>query len=151
MVLKVLPNSDDPTICGQLYPWKRTRKTEPCRLTNIPPPAAFRLFAIRNPNVLDLNRVFEKPAALGDFFVEPVDRAAFIGKDLLEIPNRERLRCGGASLIAKAPNGIHVIVFGEHFEELRLIASHNVHGATRHIAGVKKLVKICGDERIDRK
>ncbi len=40
------------------------------------------LFAVGYPDVLDLSRVLEKPASLGQFGIEPVDRAAFVGEDL---------------------------------------------------------------------
>src|SRR5580700_4586025 len=54
-----------------------------------------RLLAVGNPNILCLRSVLEKPAALGQPGVKPVDGATFIGPYLLQIANRHRL--GGRS------------------------------------------------------
>src|SRR5216684_5324231 len=71
------------------------------------------LFAVWNPDVLDLGGVLKKPAALSQLGVEPVDSAALVRPNLLQIADRHRLGCGGAALIAKAPDGIDIVVFGE--------------------------------------
>jgi len=43
------------------------------------------LFAVRNPDVLHLGGVLKKPATLSQFGVEPVDGAAFVRPNLLQI------------------------------------------------------------------
>ena len=40
------------------------------------------LFAVRNPDVLHLRGVFEKPASLSESGIEPVDLPAFVRPDL---------------------------------------------------------------------
>src|SRR5438477_2349106 len=43
------------------------------------------LLAVRNPDVLHLGGMLEKPSTLALVHVEPVNGAAFVGKDLLQI------------------------------------------------------------------
>jgi hypothetical protein len=46
-----------------------------------------KLFPVRHPNVLNLRGMLQEPASLGHFGIEPVDGAAFVGEDLLQIPD----------------------------------------------------------------
>src|SRR5215467_15247119 len=66
--------------------------------------------AVRHPNVLHLSRVFEEPAAFRLFRVEPIDDAAFIGPDLLQIAHGVPFGCRCAGFVGKRPYGIQVIV-----------------------------------------
>ena len=59
------------------------------------------LFPVGYPNVFYLNCVLQEPPAFRLIAVEPVDKPAFIRKDLLQISDREQLHLGCASLIAE--------------------------------------------------
>src|ERR1700730_5529582 len=106
------------------------------------------LLAIGNPDVLHLGSVLKKPAALSQLGVEPVDSSSFVRPNLLQIANRHGLGRGGAGFIAKAPDGIDIVVFGERLQKLRRVPGHNIQRATGKIAGVEKLVEIARDKRI---
>src|ERR1022692_2859520 len=51
------------------------------------------LFAVRNPDVLPLSGVLQEPAAFRLLRVEPVDDAALIRPDLLQVSGGHCLRC----------------------------------------------------------
>src|SRR5438132_4546368 len=124
----------------QIYFWKELRfRAIQSRDGSLP---------IRHPNIFYLDGMLKEPAAFALLYVKPVNGAALVSEDLLEISNRERLRCCGAGFIRKAPDGIHVVVFGERLQKLRLVSGDDVHGSARQIAGIKKLVEIAGNQRI---
>ena len=76
------------------------------------------LFPVGNPDILNLRGVLQKPPALGNLRIKPVDSAAFVGKDLFEISHRHRLCRRRIRLISKAPDGVDVIMLGERFQKL---------------------------------
>src|SRR5258706_3602997 len=106
------------------------------------------LLAVRNPDVLYLGGMLKKPASLSEFGVEPVDGATFVCPDLLQIAHRHRLGRSGAGFIAKAPDGIDIVVLSERLQKLRRVPGHNIQRTTRQITGVEKLVEIARDKRI---
>src|ERR1022692_619995 len=59
------------------------------------------LFAVGNPDVLDLCGVLQEPAALGNFRIEPVDGAALVGENLLQVAHRHCLGGCGAGFIGE--------------------------------------------------
>src|SRR6185437_10772837 len=69
-------------------------------------------FAVRHPDVLDLDCMLKEPPAFCLICIEPIDGPAFIGKHLLEIANRKSLHLCSGSLIPKAPDAIDIIVLG---------------------------------------
>src|SRR5690349_18206259 len=100
------------------------------------------LLPVRHPDIFYLGGMFKEPAPLGHLRIEPVDRSALVGPNLLQVPNRHRLRSRDSSLVSRTPDGINGVVLGQRLQELRRVASHNVHRAARHVTGVEKLVKI---------
>src|SRR5208337_3484378 len=106
------------------------------------------LLAVRNPDVFHLSSMLEKPSPLGQFGIEPVNGATFIRPDLFEIAYRHGFGRRRAGLIAKAPDGIDIVVLSERLQKLRRISGHNIERTAGQIAGVKKLVKISRDQRI---
>src|ERR1700677_250414 len=106
------------------------------------------LLAIRNPDILNLRGMLEKPATLSQLGIEPVDHAPFVRPHLLQIAHRHRLRSRSAGLIAEAPDGIDIIMLGKRLQKLRSISSDNIYCAARQIAGVEKLVKIARNQRV---
>src|SRR5437870_11478428 len=103
---------------------------------------------VRHPNIFYLDGMLKEPAAFALLYVKPVNGAALVSEDLLEISNRERLRGCGAGFVGKAPDGIDVVVLGERFQELALVADDDVHCAAGQIAGIKELVATDRDQRI---
>jgi hypothetical protein len=61
-----------------------------------PPAQGMNSLAVGDPDVFYLVRVMEKPAALALVGVEPVNGAAFVGEDLLQVADGERFCRGGA-------------------------------------------------------
>jgi len=64
------------------------------------------LFPVRNPNILHLHRVLQEPTALALLAIEPINRAPFVRKNLLQVPDRQGLRRCATRLITKAPDRI---------------------------------------------
>ena len=58
------------------------------------------LFAVGNPDVLDQGRVLKKPASLGNFGIEPVNRAALIRENLFQIADGSRLSGSRLGLVS---------------------------------------------------
>ena len=77
------------------------------------------LFAVGNPDIFHLRGVLQKPASFRDSRIEPVDRAAFVGPDLLQISDGHGFRRSSDGLVSVAPDGIDVIVLRQHLEQLR--------------------------------
>src|SRR5437773_5433116 len=124
----------------QIYFWKELRfRAIQSRDGSLP---------IRHPNIFYLDGMLKEPAAFALLYVKPVNGAALVSEDLLEISNRERLRGCGAGFVGKAPDGIDVVVFGERLQKLALVTSNDIHCAAGQIAGVEKLIQIAGDQRI---
>src|SRR5207248_9904843 len=88
-------------------------------------------FSVGNPDVLDLHGVVEEPAAFALPCVEPVDRAAFIRENLLQVSNGQRFRRCGPRFIGETPNRIHVVVFGERLLKLVRAACDDIHHGAR--------------------
>src|SRR5215472_737301 len=109
---------------------------------------SLRLLTVGNPDILDLGCMIEEPAPFGKPGIEPVDRATFIGQDLLQISSSHRFRVSERGFLYMASDGDDVVVFHQGFEQLRDIASHDVYGATGEIAGIKELIEIASDQRI---
>src|SRR5205807_8481524 len=105
------------------------------------------LLTVGNPDVFDLGGVLEKPASLSNLRIEPVDRPAFVGPDLLQISCGHRFCGGDGGLVPVAPDCIDIIMFRERLEQLRNISSHNVHRASGEIARIEQLIKIAGNKR----
>src|SRR2546430_5257459 len=80
--------------------------------------AVSELLPVGYPDILHLSGVVEKPSALPLLHVEPVNGAALIGKDLLQIAGRKRLGRKRAGFVSETPDGIDVIVLSKNFEEL---------------------------------
>src|SRR5581483_3716172 len=59
------------------------------------------LLAIRDPDILHLRRVLEKPAALALLRIEPIDRATFVRPHLLQIPCRIGLGGGCTAFVSE--------------------------------------------------
>src|SRR5579863_433246 len=76
------------------------------------------LFAVRNPDVLNLRSMLEKPASLSQIGVEPVDLAAVVGPDLFQISRGHGFGSDRAGFISEAPDGVHIVVLGENFQQL---------------------------------
>src|SRR5580692_462620 len=66
--------------------------------------------AVGNPDDLYLGCVLQKPSAFALFHIEPVDRAAFVGEDLLQIPGRKRFCRGRVGFVSETPDGVDIIV-----------------------------------------
>src|SRR5579859_5533897 len=103
------------------------------------------LFPVGNPDIFHLSRVLEEPAPLGDAAVEPVDDAAFVGPDLLQVSGGHGFGGGNGGFIAVAPDGVNVIVLGKSLEQLRNVAGDDIHGSAGKVARIEKLVKIARD------
>ena len=85
-----------------------------------------KLFSVGNPYILHLRGVLKEPASLGEFRIEPVDGAALVGPNLFQIADGHGFRGNGVGFIAKGPDGIDIIVFRQHFQQLRRVAGNNV-------------------------
>jgi len=70
------------------------------------------LLAVGNPDVFYLGGMLQEPASLGQFRIEPIDGAAFVCPNLLQIAYGHRLGGRGAGFISKTPDGINIVVFG---------------------------------------
>src|SRR5437868_4142079 len=92
--------------------------------------------------------MLQEPATLALSVVKPVNGAAFVGENLLEVANGKRLYLGGGSLIEEAPHSIEVVVLGEHLHQLGVAAGDDVDHTARQVTGVEQLIKITDDERI---
>src|SRR2546429_5319846 len=73
-------------------------------------------FAVRNPDIFNLHGVIEEPPAFALLSVEPVDSAAFVTEDLLQISNGKGLGRGNARFIGETPDRVYVVVLGERFQ-----------------------------------
>ena len=112
------------------------------------------LFAVGYPDVFDLRGVAEEPAALRLRWIEPVDGAAVVAEDLLQVSDG----CGRGGFIAEAPDRVDVIVLGEHLAQLAGLAGDEVHHPAGEIVGVEDLVQLAhqrsralagdGDDRV---
>src|SRR5262249_53205739 len=112
------------------------------------PPTKMGSFAVGDPDVLHLGGMFEKPAAFRLFGFEPVNRAAFVGKNLLEISHGIEFSVRCCCFVAEAPDCVKVIVFGQDLQQLRNGSCNDVDCTSRQITSIKKLVKISGNQRI---
>src|SRR5208283_5058080 len=97
------------------------------------------LFAVRNPDVLDLCSMLEEPSSLALLRVEPVDDPPLVAPNLLQISNRHSLRRCDHGHISTAPDGVNIIVLRERLQKLRSVAGHDVDRAAGQIAGIEKL------------
>src|SRR5437868_2330326 len=98
------------------------------------------LLAVRDPDIFHLRSVLQEPAAFALRRLEPVYGAAFIGEDLLQVSGREGFCRCRTGLVAKTPDGVHVLMFGKRLKELRDVSGDNVDGASGQIAGVEELI-----------
>jgi len=103
------------------------------------------LLAVGHPDVFDLDCMAEEPATFALVHVEPIDGAALVCEDLLEIADGEGLYDPAAGLICETPDGVDIGVFGQYLRQLRRTAGHTVHSATRQVAGFENLVEVSGD------
>src|SRR5690242_7118795 len=97
---------------------------------------------VRNPDVLHLNCVLQVPPAFPLIVVEPIDRTSFIRKYLLEVADGKGLNLRGRAFVRETPDGIEVIVLGQHFRKLCGTASDDVYDASWQIAGVEQLIEV---------
>jgi hypothetical protein len=79
-------------------------------------PSEAHLLTIGSPDVLDLASVLKIPASFALLYIEPVDDSPFVRENLLEISNGSCLGGRSAGSVRKAPERIHVIVFGNSLE-----------------------------------
>lgn len=70
---------------------------------NIAYVTAYCLFTVGNPDVFDLDGVTQEPAPFRLASVKPINGAALIGKDLLQISNGKRFGGNGAGSISETP------------------------------------------------
>jgi hypothetical protein len=75
--------------------------------------------------------MLQEPAAFPLSHIKPVNGSAFVGKHLLEIPNRVSLGGNRARFIRKTPDGIHVVVLGESLQQLGRVAGNNIDSPAR--------------------
>ena len=128
--------------------WRHKNCTLVLRIRTPFAPEVGDLFAVRNPDVLHLGGVFEEPAALRQFRIEPIDDSALVRPHLLQVASGHRLRGRNHAFVSVTPDAIDVVVFREWFQKLGSVACHDVDGAAGKIARVKKLVEVAGNQRI---
>ena len=81
-------------------------------------------------------------------FVEPVARVAVVDPGALHVARRgvfDRLAAFGG---AEVPDGVHVVVLGQHLRQRVLRAGDDVDHACRHVRGFEHLVEIGGAQGV---
>src|SRR5262249_10577077 len=104
--------------------------------------------AVGHPDIFDLMRVLQKPAAFALLGVRPFYGAASVGPHLLEIARRQSLGRRAKRIVTAAPDGVEIVVFGKDFQQFGRSSSDKIYDAARQIAGFKNLIKIARDERV---
>src|ERR1700690_2670698 len=77
------------------------------------------LFAVRNPDIFHLCGMLEEPTAFCHLRVEPVNRTAFVGPNLLQISNGQRFCGGDRGVVSRTPYRIDIIVLRQSLQQLR--------------------------------
>ena len=90
----------------------------------------------------------EQPA-FGVVAILPVDDAAFVGPNLLEIADGRRFHRGAAFFRPEEPDGIHIIMLGERFGQLGGASADDVDNSAGKIGSIEDLIEVRRDERID--
>ncbi len=100
-----------------------------------------RLLAIGNSNVLDLRGAAKelRPLALGR--IEPIAGFAVVGSGPLQVSDRRALDHGAARRRPDVPQGVHLVVLGQHRGQALALAGDDVDDAARHVGGVEQLVR----------
>src|ERR1700752_3903932 len=91
------------------------------------------LFAVRYPDIFYLGGMLQEPATFRLFGIEPIDRTALIGSELLQIYGGHSLRSSNHGFVSVAPQAVYVIVFGDGFQKLRGVTAHDIDRAAGHI------------------
>src|SRR5579872_5735486 len=100
---------------------------------------------VRHPDVLHLASMVQEMSALGGGLVKPIEYAAFVRPDLLQIADRGGLHRRAPFLRAEVPDRIQIIVLGQGLGQLRLVAADDVHDTAGQVRGIKELVDIGSD------
>ncbi len=91
------------------------------------------LLSIGHPDVLHLGRMMKKPAAFRLLGVHPVNGAALVCPDLLQVPDGAKLDLVGHGLVPEAPDRVDVVVLRERLGEFAGAAGDEVDDAAGEV------------------